>query len=251
MMTKTEWIRVTNELPTKDIVDQYPVVVVKNQNLNNQDLIDFVKTLGRIWDDEKFSPLQQTLHRGKSVNDNAVVNVSHDGTLGRKLIPWHQDLSHYPIQYVPNRLLYSNEHGNETPTVFFNTTEALWRNPDILQYLRNFSAFFKAPYDTPWNWPVHRPVVYKHPGCNKLWSFSCPGVFGHEIIGPEKRITGTKQCMKWVSEIVDYKLFEEDLIYEHYYEKGDLVIYNNHSVIHRRNSFDHERTLKRVTWEIQ
>ena len=121
------WVKIMVDLPSPEVVKDNPIVVVKNQNLSNEELVKFASTLGRVWDDSQFSGLQQTIQRGNSVEDSSVVNVSHDGALKRINVPWHVDLSHYPIQVLPNRLLYSIEEKNPTPTIFFNSSIALIR----------------------------------------------------------------------------------------------------------------------------
>ncbi len=238
------WVKIMVDLPSPEVVKDNPIVVVKNQNLSNEELVKFASTLGRVWDDSQFSGLQQTIQRGNSVEDSSVVNVSHDGALKRINVPWHVDLSHYPIQVLPNRLLYSIEEKNPTPTIFFNSSIALIRRRDKLEELKNLSAYHLAPYETPWTWPVKRPVVHKHPW-KDYYSFVCPGGFAKEIEGQTKSNLESKM---WVEALVK-EIWTDELEYVHHYEKGDLVIYDNYTVIHRRESFKGERILKRVTWE--
>ena len=85
------WVKIMVDLPSPEVVKDNPIVVVKNQNLSNEELVKFASTLGRVWDDSQFSGLQQTIQRGNSVEDSSVVNVSHDGALKRINVPWHVD----------------------------------------------------------------------------------------------------------------------------------------------------------------
>ena len=239
-----KWLKVTDKRPSLQEVKDNPIIVVKDQKLTNEGLIEFASTLGKVWDDSKFSGLQQTLYGGGKIENSSVVRIAHNGTLKRGNIPWHVDLSHYPIQTVPNRLLYSDEENNPTPTIFFNTSEALKRKPAILETPKKLSAYHKAPYETPWNWPVKRPLIYKHPW-NDYYSFMCPGLFVIEIEGITKNREESKE---WLSNLVE-QLWDDDLVYIHKYEKGDVVVYDNYTLIHRREAFEGSRVLKRVTWE--
>ena len=45
-MSTTWWVKVKEELPTPKEVKEYPIVVVKNQNLSNEELVKFASTLG-------------------------------------------------------------------------------------------------------------------------------------------------------------------------------------------------------------
>ncbi len=238
------WVKITDKLPSPELVQETPVIVVKDQKLTNEDLVSFASTLGNVWSDNAFSGLQQTVYRGKELENSSVALVAHDNNLGTRYVPWHVDVSHYPTQTIPNRLLYAFEDEYTTPTVFFNSSEALERNPDIVDELKYVSAYHLAPYETPWKWPVKRPCIDKHPYHGYL-SFICPGCFAKKIEG----ITTTnEESWKWTEKLVK-DMWDEDLEYIHNYEKGDVVIYDNLTVIHRRDEFKGERRLKRVTWE--
>ena len=219
-------------------VKQTPLIIFKHQELTNKELLHFVSVLGTPWDNSTFSGNLQTSLKYE-IEDESVEIVSHDGILKNREVPWHLDLTHYPTQNIPNRLLYAFENINKTPTIFFNTSLALQKRPDIIANLKYKYVYHKATYSTPWNWPIKRPCIQRHP-YHDYWSL---------LVNKSFCIEKDWFTRKWFDELIE-DIWDDDLMYEHTYEKGDLVVYDNLSLLHRRPSFKKgPRRLKRATWE--
>ena len=103
-----------------------------------------------MWDNpkEKYSGLQQSTNSG--LEDNFVETVSEDGLLKSGVIPWHIDLTHFPSQLLPNRILYAVElEGNPAGTKFIDTVQGLnLIKPNIKEYLKTATACSKFPQNT-------------------------------------------------------------------------------------------------------
>ena len=102
------------------------VLIFKDQSLNNTQLKDFCSIFGEVWDNskEKYSGLQQSVVSGHE--DNFVETVSEDGLLKSGIINWHVDLTHFPSQLLPNRILYAVElEGDPAGTKFIDTVQGL------------------------------------------------------------------------------------------------------------------------------
>jgi len=54
---------------------------------------------------------------------------------------------------------------------------------------------------------------------------------------------------KWIKDNVIDKMISEETLYVHEWSLGDIVLYDNWSTIHQRDSFEGKRRLKRVTWD--
>jgi|TARA_B110000503_G_C7101237_1_gene393865 taurine dioxygenase len=254
---KKNWISEVNDIDCgnlsnteKEIVyDLYAtqkVVIFKNQNLNNVQLKEFCSIFGNVWDSskEKYSGLNQSINRGHE--DNFVETVSESGLLQSGTIPWHIDLTHFPSQLLPNRILYAIElEGEPTGTKFVDTIQGLHLiDNSVREFLKEATALCKAPYTTPWDCYVRRPAINWHPVHND-YGLVADELFTQWIDGlPE----GTNY-IEWFRNNIINKMISDETTYLHNWSIGDLVIYDNWSTIHYRDAFIGKRKLKRVTWD--
>ena len=222
------------------------VVIFKDQSLNNTQLKDFCSIFGQVWDNskEKYSGLQQSVVSGHE--DNFVETVSEDGLLKSGVISWHVDLTHFPSQLLPNRILYAVElEGDPAGTKFIDTVQGLHLiNNSIREFLKSATALCKAPYKTPWDCYVRRPAIQWHPIHND-YGLVADELFTQWIEGLEEG-TDYKQ---WIRNNVIDKMMSDETTYTHTWNLGDIVVYDNWSTIHYRDAFVGKRKLKRVTWD--
>ena len=222
------------------------VLIFKDQKLNNSQLKDFCSIFGEVWDNSKetYSGLQQSVVSGHE--DNFVETVSEDGLLKSGVINWHVDLTHFPSQLLPNRILYAVElEGDPAGTKFIDTVQGLHLiDSSVKEFLQSAVAICKAPYKTPWNSPVRRPAIQWHPIHNDF-GLVADELFTQWIEGLEEG-TDYKQ---WIRSNVIDKMISDQTVYTHDWNLGDIVVYDNWSTIHYRDAFVGKRKLKRVTWD--
>lgn len=222
------------------------VLIIKNQQLTNPQLKNFCSIFGNLWDESKelFSGLSQS--NNEFHEDSFVELVSESGILENIRIPWHVDLTHFPSQLIPNRVLYAVELSDTAAgTQFLDTVQGLdLIDPQIKKFLSTATALCKAPYETPWNCYVRRPAINWHPIHNQ-YGLVADQLFTQWIEGlPE----GTNY-KEWIKTHVIDKMHSDETLYIHNWELHDLLIYDNWSTIHFRDSFSGIRKLKRVTWD--
>jgi taurine dioxygenase len=222
------------------------LVIFKDQNLTNFQLKEFCSIFGQVWDNqkEKYSGLQQSTNSGHE--DHFVETVSETGLLKSSVIPWHIDLTHFPSQLLPNRILYAVKlEGSPASTKFIDTVQGLnLIDPETKEYLKNATALCKAPYVTPWDCFVRRPAISWHPIHND-YGLVADELFTQTIDGMPESVN----YKQWIRENVIDKMLTEETMYAHEWELGDLVLYDNWSTIHYRDKFEGKRRLKRVTWD--
>lgn len=222
------------------------VLIFKDQKLNNSQLKDFCSIFGTVWDNSKetYSGLQQSVVSGHE--DNFVETVSEDGLLKSGVINWHVDLTHFPSQLLPNRILYAVElEGQPSGTKFIDTIQGLdLIESNIKKFLESTVAICKAPYKTPWNSPVRRPALQWHP-IHNAFGLVADELFTQWLEGLDE---GTDYKQWFRSNVID-KMITEETLYTHEWNLGDIVVYDNYSTIHYRDAFVGKRKLKRVTWD--
>lgn len=254
---KNNWVTVVDNIDCgnlslsekKDIYSLFAkkkVLIFKNQKLSNRQLKDFCSIFGQVWDTakEKYSGLEQSSARGHE--DNFVELVSESGLLKSGIIPWHVDLTHFPSQLIPNRILYAVElEGNPAGTVFIDTVQGLnLIDKELKAFLSTATALCKAPYKTPWECYMRRPALIWHPVHND-YGLVADELFTQWIEGlPE----GTNYKL-WIRNAIIEKMQNNETVYEHHWQLNDLVLYDNWSTMHYRNAFEGTRRLKRVTWD--
>ena len=251
---KDKWVSTVEDIDCGDLTDTEQkkvfdllatrkVVIFKKQNLTNEQLKTFASVFGFVWDrnKEKYSGLEQSVNTGHQ--DNFVEVVSESGLLKKGIIPWHIDLTHFPSQLIPNRLLYAVElEGAPAGTRFIDTVQGYkLLGPGTKNFLRQSVALCKAPYDTPWKAIVRRPALNWHP-CYRDWALTCDNLFTIHIEGLDQ------DYKDWIGPIIA-NMQTEETTYEHEWELGDLMIYDNWSTMHYRGSFEGKRKLKRLTWD--
>lgn len=249
---KKKWVSVVEDvdcgnlsfLESEKIYDLFldrKILIFKNQHLDDIQLKKFAEIFGSVWDrstETKMSGLDQTAE-----NEGHIELVSESGILGNKHVPWHIDLTHFPSQVLPNRLLYAVElEGESAPTEFVYTLDCKNQlSKKDYKFLRSTNILCKAPYETPWQGYMRRPALNLHPVDNKYALMIDPCFTKWIDRLDEDVITYFKRLMNHIN--------TEQTYYAHNWELNDLVVYDNWSTIHQRREFNGSRKLKRVTWD--
>ena len=227
------------------------LVIFKDQHLDNDQLKQFCSIFGWVWDraHERYSGLEQSVNTGH--DDSFVEVVSETGLLSDGVIPWHIDLTHFPSQLIPNRILYAVElEGSPAGTRFIDTIQGL----DLVErskrmWLANATALCKAPYKTPWNAVVRRPALNWHP-IHKDWALIADELFTQALDNPNtfEEQYPSRTYQGWIKEVIS-EMQSIETTYTHNWELNDLMVYDNWSTMHYRDAFQGKRKLKRVTWD--
>ena len=202
-----------------DIFSEKKLLILPNQILNNNQLSSVASVFGKVWEND------------------GLIDVQEDDFLSKKHLPWHVDLTYYPSQILPNRLLYATElQGSGMPTDFLDTIEGIkLLDQEIFDFLRNTSIHCKAPYKTPWDAVMRRPALNWHHKYNS-WGLVADELFTVHIEGHDNYQEFIKPVIK--------QMMTKNTIYSHEWQENDLMIYDNWSLMH--NSI---RKLKRITWD--
>ena len=226
-----------------DLFCEKKILIIPNQKLDNKQLSSIASIFGKVWNisKEKYNGLMQSSHHGHE--DGFVEVVEENGLLGKGRLPWHVDLTHFPSQTLPNRLLYATKiQGVGAPTDFLDTIEGIkLLDQETFDFLRNTSIHCKAPWKTLWGPVMRRPALNWHPKYNS-WGLVADELFTVHIEGKDNH----SEFMKHVIE----KMKTTNTVYSHQWQENDLMIYDNWCTMHSRKPFNNSiRKLKRVTWD--
>ncbi len=182
------------------------------------------------------------------VEDGRVIGAHPDGEM-----MWHTD-----TPYLANPHKATTLYAVEVPTIGGNTkfsnqyavydalsTKLKTRlKGKLAMNCYEFGTTFKTfeKYDRN-RVPHHsHPVFRKHPETGRIAVFVCP-LMTEEIIGMEE-----EKGKSILSEIYALQS-QEQFIYDHIWEVGDMIIWDNRCLLHARTDFprDQRRLLRRVT----
>lgn len=227
----------------KSIVAKFGVVVLRRQNLDEEARqVAFSDALGQtvvpwlhIGEKNTFSRRDEMdgrpFYTGEHpschywVNGPGYWDNADDGLLQE----WHADLSYLqnPLPYSILYALQSPDHGYET---WFRDQAAVYESldPETRSQIDKLSIPHRFHETFPELSPALHPVVWKHPHTGRRAIYGIPGFADESPVGPPaeqgraliERITGD--------------LNDERFLYKHQWRSGDLVVWDNRSVIHRR-----------------
>ena len=227
---------------------EHSVLLFRNQTLSDQDLISFSRKFGAL----DWAPIQENGRRFVEglpeiyIVSNVKVNGSAIGSLGDGEAVWHTDMSYLDLPPKAS-LLYSIEipkaGGNTSFCSMHRIYEALPARLKVrIAHLRikHDGTFNSGGYVRQGVQPTHDPVT--SPGAIH------PLVCTHPVTGRKSLYLGRRQNAYLVglpldeSEALLDELWDfvnrKDLIWEHIWRVGDLVLWDNRCTMHRRDAFD-------------
>ena len=226
------------------------VILLRGQELTDQDLINFSKRLGTL----DFAPVQETGRRFVKgypeiyVISNVIENGQPIGSLGAGEAVWHTDMS-----YLEEPPKASMVYALETPpvggkTYFCNMYKALELLPNSLQtringlrlkhdgtynsggYLREGVEAIDDPVTSE---GVYHPLICSHPETNRPVLY-----LGRRRNAYIEGLT-LDESDKLLDEIWSYATHEE-IAWGHKWMVGDVVLWDNRCTMHKRDSFNPE-----------
>ena len=232
----------------KDILSAFAVhslLVFRNQNLSSENIVQFSKLFGKLLP----HIVDEFNHENVIVLSNMIDKKGNNLGADRSGMQWHSDGS---FREKPNMgsLLYGVNCPDIGANTEFSSTYAAFDSLDKIK--KEQLSILLGIHDYSWYWtkyqssrppltiqekqqtpPVTHPILRTHPvtGWNTTYVSECvtSGIEGmDENIG-----------RKLVMEISDFST-QNKFRYSHKWLKGDLLFWDNRSVIHRATEFDNK-----------
>jgi taurine dioxygenase len=226
----------------------HSVVLVRDQRLNDQELIAFSHRLG----DLDWAPIQETGRRFVEglpeiyIVSNVKVNGEPIGSLGDGEAVWHTDMSYLDVPPKAS-MLYALEvpptGGNTSFCSMYGVYEAL--PPPLKERIAglkikhdgtyNSGGFVRqgvTPTDDPLTSPgaIH-PLVCRHPDTGRRMLYLGRRRNAY-LVG-----LGLAESEALLNELWAF-VDRSEFAWEHVWRVGDLVLWDNRCTMHRRDAFD-------------
>ena len=244
----------------QELLNKHKVVVFKDQQLSDKQLSDFAFRFGPSFvADNKFPVL------GSQDSSNPIVIVGNQANeFAKSYLGYQEVLPHSDHQWLKSpssaSLLYALDiQTNSAPTVWFDMVQAYnMLDPETKSIIEEINSITYNPFYRPFG-SVSAKYVDRNIDIPPGDSFPHPLVRTHPLTKEKILYLNIAYELDFVG--VSYKIGNElfsklnDHIinlsykYEHHWNNGDLVFWDNRSTIHYRPSFDSSirRVLKRVT----
>ena len=246
-------------------MDEFAVLVFRDQTLSESEQMDFTRTLGPI--DMGLLKVLQTKSRFKEAGMIDISNVDPDDQIRKRDDPklvamlanqlWHSDSSFKQPAAKYSLLLACivTDQGGETEFADMRAAYDALPNDNAAEIdglIAEHEAFHSrmqlddAQYseaDLALYPPVQWSIVREHPGSKRKTLYI--GVHAARILGrpvPEGRLL--------LAELLEHAT-QREFVYRHKWRAGDLVIWDNRAVLHRGRRYDlsQRRELRRSTVE--
>ncbi|CCD39383.1 Taurine catabolism dioxygenase TauD/TfdA [Candidatus Paraburkholderia kirkii UZHbot1] len=226
----------------RQLLAKHGLILIRNQALHDSDLINF----SRLFGSGMIEPSARRISHGHTERHVAyLTNLLHPdgspfGFAGDTTDFWHsdQEFREKPASIGVLYCLIQSEAGGATS---FATTAV--RNLNIskakLSRLRGLSSTRQpaSTHDNAPQWIVSHPVVV----ANSL---------GEEFVYVSENALDFQGCSSAVGEMIKDALLAEILkpenIYSHDWKMGDLILYDNIQLLHRREEFQGVRLMKAI-----
>jgi taurine dioxygenase len=244
----------------RNILFAHKVVLIKNQDLTDAQLLNFAKLFGPVFD------AKNTLVLGaEDDKTEEVVVVGNNAPEFQRSFLGHQEvLPHSDHQWVEKpssiSMLYAIDVDSQSaPTTWTDTTAVYNELPDELKgiiqskEIITFNPFYRpfgevsAKYvnrdeEIPPGEQISHPLVRTHPVTGEKI------LYMHRAYEMEFKDTPYEegfQLWKELNRFID----NSTALYQHHWENGDLIIWDNRATLHYRPSFDksQRRVLKRIS----
>jgi alpha-ketoglutarate-dependent taurine dioxygenase len=232
----------------REAMREHPVLLIRDQSLSDEQLIAFGKRLGEL----DFAPLAYTGKQAERRHPEIIIvsNVKEGGVpigvLGDGEVRWHSDNSYRetPLSWS---LLYAvrvPESGGETGFIsMYRAYETL--SPELKARIQGLELKHDMTYNSagqlrrgfePTSDPVRapgpcHPIVRTHPetGRKALYLGRRPNAY---IVGLPLAQSEALLDTLWAHAT------QEEHAWYHHWRAGDVLIWDNRCVMHRRNPFD-------------
>jgi taurine dioxygenase len=239
----------------RDLWHQHELLLFRNQSLVETDMIEFSR---------RFGELEIHVREEWLSDDNPeilmVTNIKKNGqsvgALEDAEVGWHYDQIYLPQPAVGSMLSSVKLPPDGGSTYFADMSTAYETLPKHLHEaingrsaVQSYSAFNQS-YSTETNdtqtkktQDVEHPIVRTHPFTGRKALYICPGM-SIQIVGlPEDESKHVlEECFAWS--------IKPEFVYQHDWQLGDSLLWDNACTMHRRDPFDgdqFQRIMKRTT----
>jgi taurine dioxygenase len=240
-----------NEATTADlqrIWGEHPVMIFRGQTLSDADLLRFTSHFGEC----DRAPVGDALLNCDipaeiTVVSNAKENGEPIGFLGTGELIWHTDMSYNPEPAIASSLYaldVTKGAGGETSYLDMHAAfDSL--PPALLERIKDCTAIHDSSYTSAGTLRTGMPAVVdvsKAPGAQHRLLRTHPATGRTALFlgrRPNAYILGlpVEESEALLDEIWAHTM-QDQFVYIHRWEKGDLVFWDNRCVMHRREAFD-------------
>ena len=247
-------ISAMDQMVISELWAKHQLLLFRGQSLGEEDLVRPSRYIG---------DLEIHIRREYLSEENPeillVSNIKKDGRsvgiLSDTEVSWHYDQIYLPRPAVGSMLMAVKLPSSGGQTSFADMTAAFEALPDEIKTkingtkaVQSYEAF-NAQFSVATNKTqkklspdIEQPLVRTHPISGRKALYICPGMTT-QIVGMDAHES---------AEMLDY-LFNwsvrPEFVYTHNWQKGDVLLWDNASTMHRREPFDgnDERLMKRTT----
>jgi taurine dioxygenase len=247
-------ISAMDQIVISELWAKHQLLLFRGQSLGEEDLVRTSRYIG---------DLEIHIRREYLSEENPeillVSNIKKDGRsvgiLSDTEVGWHYDQIYLPRPAVGSMLMAVKLPSSGGQTSFADMTAAFEALPDEIKTkingtkaVQSYEAF-NAQFSVATNKTqkklspdIEQPLVRTHPISGRKALYICPGMTT-QIVGMDAHES---------AEMLDY-LFNwsvrPEFVYTHNWQKGDVLLWDNASTMHRREPFDgnDERLMKRTT----
>lgn len=244
----------------QELLFKYKVIVIKKQQLTDEKLLEFALRFGPIFDannaqvlGSKNSKTPEVVVVGNNAPEYKEAFLGHQEVLPHSDHQWIEEPSSISMLYAIDVTQDSAPTKWTDMTAVYNMLPAELKSDISNKRIVTFNPFYRpfgevfAKYvnranDIPPGEQVSHPLVRTHP-FTKEKNLYMHRAYEMEFEGQpfETGYTLWKTLNKYID--------NSEAVYEHFWENGDLVIWDNRATLHYRKQFESHirRVLKRVS----
>lgn len=219
------------------------MVILKSQQFSDSELLGYARSLSSV----KGKIEDQLLHW----SFGPIMNMKHDQASPNYLfssekVPFHWDGAFYK---EPRHLLfYCTESEGEGGETLFTNTEKIWNS--LSEKEQEASLQIELEYETEklahYGGKIRVPLVQKHPKSSRPILRMAERV-DSKLNPVSLKIHGISDPNEFY-ETWTRKLYDPEFMYEHRWEKGDLLVVDNFTYLHGRRALgsNEKRSFKRI-----
>ena len=253
----------------RDLFISYPLVILtKNNSLNLEEIKTIAGALGEVYsfssknsNNKDFAIQVNYLKRYHADKSLEIIRVSNtldkegkpNGALSNLFIDWHCDLGHTNTTFHGS-LLYNKKNGDKSITSFCHTPDLLplIEKEDYLKLKKSqgYHTLNNRVYKL--NFPDYDTIVAlkKYKTSENNQPVSKPMII--QTIREKEALYLSPSTLKYVDNNINFfkyiKLIDKIEHYNHFWKPNDILIYDNLSLLHKRQAFSKERILYRINF---
>jgi alpha-ketoglutarate-dependent taurine dioxygenase len=238
-----------------DLVVNRDLLVVRGcgADLTDHDLVTFTSKFGHVWDQKEHDKWYI------APKDSPVDPETHvDYFKGKMAMPWHADMPHVENDSYPGRMLYMKKNTTDQSgnTTWLHLEQAWSQLTDDERNSYNSYEFVFHDYYRPNTRMEKFPFLKTNPKTNKVSPrincyYGTQFIYAwiHHVELNNVRLNDN-ELDKFMIDTYQKLEQQRNVIYDHTWKEGDIVIYNNWSSVHKRTIVPNSspRLLKRLTF---